>query len=189
MNVSTDITWHTACGNTALGWLSLVWHQSEQHQPALCIAGLAGQQDDARRYAAGRLRQRLQSVSPVHDEPAAHALWQAVASLTEAPQLTTDFLQQQQVRLDLHGSAFQQLVWQHIAAIPPAATLTYRQLAQAAGRERAVRAAASACGANPLALVIPCHRVLRSDGGLGGYRWGMARKQALLTLEAAQPSC
>ena len=189
MNVSTDITWYTACGHTALGWLSLVWYQNEQHQPALCIAGLAGQQDDARRYAADRLQQRLPTAPAVYDEPAGHVLWQAVASLTEAPQPTADFLQQQQVTLDLYGSAFQQLVWQHIAAIPPAATLTYRQLAQAAGRERAVRAVASACGANPLALVIPCHRVLRSDGGLGGYRWGMARKQALLTLEAAQPSC
>ncbi len=189
MTLSTDITWHTACGNTSLGWLSLLWHQNEQEPPALCIAGLAGQQDEARRYAADRLQQQIQTVPSVYDEPAAHVLWQAVASLTEEPQQTADFLQQQQVTLDLHGSAFQQLVWQHIAAIPPAATLSYRQLAQAAGREQAVRAVASACGANPLALVIPCHRVLRSDGGLGGYRWGVARKQALLTLESAQPSC
>ena len=85
--------------------------------------------------------------------------------------------------LDLQGTEFQKLVWSAIVKIPVGTTMTYQQLAISIGRKSSVRAVASACGANPVAIVIPCHRVLRSDGGLGGYRWGLQRKKALLALE------
>ena len=85
--------------------------------------------------------------------------------------------------LDLQGTEFQKLVWSGIAKIPVGTTMTYQQLAISIGRKSSVRAVASACGANPVAIVIPCHRVLRSDGGMGGYRWGVQRKEALLALE------
>ncbi|MCY3757534.1 MAG: methylated-DNA--[protein]-cysteine S-methyltransferase [Acidobacteria bacterium] len=87
--------------------------------------------------------------------------------------------------LDPGGTAFQRTVWGRIREIPPGRTLTYADLAEALGNPGGVRAVASACAANPVALVIPCHRVIRSDGGLGGYRWGLARKRRLLSLEAS----
>jgi AraC family transcriptional regulator, regulatory protein of adaptative response / methylated-DNA-[protein]-cysteine methyltransferase len=86
--------------------------------------------------------------------------------------------------LDVRGTAFQQRVWQALRAIPPGHTATYAEIATAAGVPAAVRAVANACGANPLAVAIPCHRVVRTDGGLGGYRWGIDRKRALLAREA-----
>ena len=86
--------------------------------------------------------------------------------------------------LDIRGTVFQQRVWAELRQIPRGETRTYKQIAQAIGAPRAVRAVGSACGANPVALVIPCHRALRSDGGLGGYAWGIKRKSALLQLEA-----
>ena len=86
--------------------------------------------------------------------------------------------------LDLQGTDFQKQVWAGISKIPVGATITYQQLATSIGRKSSVRAVASACGANPVAIVVPCHRVLRTDGGLGGYRWGVQRKKELLRREA-----
>lgn len=86
--------------------------------------------------------------------------------------------------LDIRGTAFQQQVWQALRAIPCGETVSYQQLANALGRPKAVRAVASACGANRLAIVIPCHRVIRADGALSGYRWGISRKARLLQREA-----
>lgn len=87
--------------------------------------------------------------------------------------------------LDIQGTAFQQQVWAALRQIPPGKTATYSEVAAAIGKPDAVRAVAGACAANKLAVVIPCHRVIRTDGGLGGYRWGVERKEALLALEAA----
>jgi AraC family transcriptional regulator, regulatory protein of adaptative response / methylated-DNA-[protein]-cysteine methyltransferase len=89
------------------------------------------------------------------------------------------------VPLDVRGTAFQQRVWQALGAIPPGATTSYAEVARKIGAPKAVRAVAAACAANRLAVAIPCHRVVRSDGGLSGYRWGAARKRALLAREAA----
>lgn len=86
--------------------------------------------------------------------------------------------------LDLRGTVFQHRVWQALAALPRGETTTYAQLAAAIGRPDAVRAVASACGANELAVLVPCHRVVGSDGALRGYRWGLERKRALLAREA-----
>ncbi|MEM7202329.1 MAG: bifunctional DNA-binding transcriptional regulator/O6-methylguanine-DNA methyltransferase Ada [Planctomycetota bacterium] len=85
--------------------------------------------------------------------------------------------------LDLRGTAFQHRVWRALAAIPPGQTATYAAVAAALGVPKAARAVAQACAANPLAVAIPCHRVVRRDGGLGGYRWGVAVKRELLRRE------
>lgn len=85
--------------------------------------------------------------------------------------------------LDIRGTVFQLQVWQALRAIPCGKTVSYQQLASAIGKPKAVRAVASACGANKLAIVIPCHRVIRNDGALSGYRWGIARKAQLLQRE------
>jgi AraC family transcriptional regulator of adaptative response/methylated-DNA-[protein]-cysteine methyltransferase len=89
------------------------------------------------------------------------------------------------IPLDLLGTAFQQRVWRALREIPRGATVTYAELARRIGAPQAVRAVGTACGANPVAPIVPCHRVLRGDGGLGGYRWGLARKKALLARERA----
>lgn len=91
--------------------------------------------------------------------------------------------QSSQVAIDICGSPFQQRVWAALRQIPWGQTWSYAELATAIGHPRALRAVGTACGANPLAVIIPCHRVRRSDGGIGGYRWGIARKQALLEYE------
>jgi AraC family transcriptional regulator, regulatory protein of adaptative response / methylated-DNA-[protein]-cysteine methyltransferase len=103
-----------------------------------------------------------------------------VVGLVEAPALGLD------LPLDIRGTAFQQRVWQALRAIPPGTTASYSDIAERIGSPRSVRAVAQACGANPLAVAIPCHRVVRSDGALSGYRWGVERKRALLAREAAQ---
>ncbi len=90
------------------------------------------------------------------------------------------------VPLDLRGTAFQIRVWRFLAKTRDGDVFTYLALAKGIGSPKAVRAAASACAANRIAVLIPCHRVLRGDGGLGGYRWGEARKRALLDAEAAR---
>ena len=86
--------------------------------------------------------------------------------------------------LDVRGTAFQQRVWQALRRIPPGQTASYADIAARIGSPKAVRAVAQACAANTLAIAIPCHRVVRSDGALSGYRWGVARKRALLEREA-----
>lgn len=85
--------------------------------------------------------------------------------------------------LHLEGTPFQLAVWRALLALPSGARVTYRDIAQAIGRPTAVRAVGSAIGDNPVWVLVPCHRVLRSDGGLGGYAGGLARKQALLARE------
>lgn len=107
------------------------------------------------------------------------AIIAAVLGLIETPALTFD------LPLDIQGTVFQQKVWQALREIPCGTTMTYSQLANIIGAPKAVRAVASACAANTLAVAIPCHRVVRQDGSLSGYRWGIARKKALIEKEAA----
>ncbi|MNK95254.1 Bifunctional transcriptional activator/DNA repair enzyme Ada [compost metagenome] len=85
--------------------------------------------------------------------------------------------------LDVRGTAFQERVWQALREIPVGSTASYADIAQLIGAPKAVRAVAQACGANCLAVAIPCHRVVRSDGNLSGYRWGVERKRQLLERE------
>jgi AraC family transcriptional regulator of adaptative response/methylated-DNA-[protein]-cysteine methyltransferase len=86
--------------------------------------------------------------------------------------------------LDIGGTVFQQRVWRALQAIPPGTTATYSEIAERIGSPKSVRAVAQACAANAIAIVIPCHRVVRSDGSLSGYRWGIERKRVLLQHEA-----
>ena len=86
---------------------------------------------------------------------------------------------------DLRGTAFQLKVWEYLLKIPSGELRSYSEVAQAIGHPKAVRAVASACAANRVALVVPCHRVIRGDGGLGGYRWGLERKRTLIDQERA----
>ncbi len=90
------------------------------------------------------------------------------------------------VQLDLHGTPFQLRVWRKLLEIPPGETWTYTDVAAKVGKPSAVRAVANACAANPIALVVPCHRVIRSDGSLGGYFYGLQRKQSILDHEKNQ---
>ncbi|KQP15924.1 bifunctional DNA-binding transcriptional regulator/O6-methylguanine-DNA methyltransferase Ada [Pseudorhodoferax sp. Leaf265] len=101
-----------------------------------------------------------------------------VVGFVEAPALGLD------LPLDVQGTAFQQRVWQALREIPPGATVSYAEVAARIGQPKAVRAVAQACGANRLAVAIPCHRVVRHSGELSGYRWGVERKRALLLREA-----
>jgi len=102
-----------------------------------------------------------------------------VVGFVEAPAQGLD------LPLDIRGTAFQQRVWKAIRDIPAGATASYRDLAKRLGAPKAVRAVAQACAANGIAVAIPCHRVVRTDGSTSGYRWGVARKRALLTREKA----
>jgi AraC family transcriptional regulator of adaptative response/methylated-DNA-[protein]-cysteine methyltransferase len=88
--------------------------------------------------------------------------------------------------LDIRATAFQRQVWEKLRAIPYGETVSYAEVAKALGKPGAVRAVGRACATNPVALVIPCHRVVREDKSLGGYRWGLERKQKLLELERAK---
>ena len=85
--------------------------------------------------------------------------------------------------LDIQATAFQRRVWSYLQSIPIGATRSYGQVAKAIGQPTASRAVARACASNPVAVAIPCHRVVREDGDMGGYRWGVDRKKALLELE------
>lgn len=102
-----------------------------------------------------------------------------VVSFIETPSAVLD------LPLDIQGTVFQQKVWQTLREIPYGTTITYSELASRIDAPKAVRAVASACAANTLAVAIPCHRVVRQDGSLSGYRWGIARKKALIDKEAA----
>lgn len=113
------------------------------------------------------------------DDAFAALVEQAVAAV-EAPGTAVN------LPLDVRGTAFQQQVWQALRDIPAGTTMSYAELAARVGKPKAVRAVASACAANAIAVVIPCHRALRGDGSLAGYRWGLARKHALLKREGGR---
>src|SRR5690606_1657523 len=100
-----------------------------------------------------------------------------VVGFVEAPKHGLD------LPLDVRGTAFQQRVWQALREIAPGATASYAEVAARIGASGSARAVAGACAANPVAVAIPCHRVVRRDGGLSGYRWGVERKRALLDRE------
>jgi AraC family transcriptional regulator of adaptative response/methylated-DNA-[protein]-cysteine methyltransferase len=102
----------------------------------------------------------------------------SVVAFVETPRTGLD------LPLDMRGTAFQQRVWQALRQIPAGSTASYAEIARRIGAPKAVRAVAQACGANELAVAVPCHRIIRSDGALSGYRWGVERKRALLDREA-----
>ncbi len=126
-------------------------------------------------YAA--LQQRQPNAQLIKDEQALAPYLKKVTDFLDAPQTPLDF------PLDIQGSDFQKNVWAILQTIPMGQTLSYSDVAERLHKPKAVRAVANACAANPLALVIPCHRILRADGGISGYRWGVERKRALLAKE------
>jgi AraC family transcriptional regulator of adaptative response/methylated-DNA-[protein]-cysteine methyltransferase len=102
-----------------------------------------------------------------------------VIGFVEAPRLGLN------LPLDVRGTVFQRRVWQALRGIPAGSTMSYREVARRIGSTKGARAVAGACAANGIAVAIPCHRVMRADGSLSGYRWGVERKQTLLQLEKA----
>jgi AraC family transcriptional regulator of adaptative response/methylated-DNA-[protein]-cysteine methyltransferase len=134
-------------------------------------------EDDASLVAEVRRRFPRAEVAPAEGE---HAEWvRAVVRLVDAPASGAAA----DVPFDVRGTVFQQQVWRALREIPAGTTVTYAQLAAAIGRPTATRAVAQACGGNPLAVVVPCHRVIGADGSLTGYRWGVERKRELLARE------
>jgi AraC family transcriptional regulator of adaptative response/methylated-DNA-[protein]-cysteine methyltransferase len=159
-----------AVGECSLG--SILVARSERGVCAI----LLGDDPDA---LARDLQDRFPRATLIGGDAAFEDLVARVVGFVEAPRLGLD------LPLDVRGTAFQQRVWHALREIPAGATVSYRDLARRIGSPRSVRAVAHACASNPLAVAIPCHRVVRSDGGLAGYRWGVERKRALLRREAA----
>ena len=125
------------------------------------------------------LQDRFPRAQLVGAEPEFERLVARVVGLVEAPDDAVD------LPLDVRGTAFQQRVWQALREIPVGKTVSYSEVAERIGAPRSVRAVASAVASNPLAVAIPCHRVVRTDGSISGYRWGVERKRALLERESA----
>ncbi|MDI1295750.1 MAG: bifunctional DNA-binding transcriptional regulator/O6-methylguanine-DNA methyltransferase Ada [bacterium] len=123
------------------------------------------------------LRRHFPQADIVGPDAAFNAMIAQLVALVDNPTLPLD------LPVDARGTAFQQAIWSALRAIPPGETRSYGEIAAAIGRPGATRAAGTACGDNALAVLVPCHRVLRSDGSLGGYAYGVDRKQALLARE------
>ncbi len=123
------------------------------------------------------LQDRFPKAELVGGDEDFEALVAQVVGFVESPKIGLD------LPLDVRGTAFQQRVWQALRGIPAGSTATYTEIAEKIGKPRAVRAVAGACAANALAVAIPCHRVVRTDGSLSGYRWGVERKRSLLHRE------
>lgn len=166
---STDIRF--AIGDCSLG--AILVARSDR---GLCAVLLGDEPDALLRDLEGRFpKARL-----IGGEPGFENWVAKVVGFVEAPRLGLD------LPLDIRGTVFQQRVWQALREIPPGETASYVDVARRIGAPTAFRAVAGACAANPIAVAIPCHRVVRSDGGLSGYRWGIERKRALLDRESRE---
>jgi AraC family transcriptional regulator of adaptative response/methylated-DNA-[protein]-cysteine methyltransferase len=126
------------------------------------------------------LQDRFPKAELIGAEPEYEQVVSRVVGMVERPELGLD------LPLDVRGTAFQQRVWQVLRGIPAGRTVSYAELAQLVGSPKGARAVAGACAANALAVAIPCHRVVRNDGSISGYRWGVDRKAALLDREAGK---
>lgn len=159
-----------ASASSSLGWILVAQNDSDQ-VTNVCLA-------DTKLEAEQELRDchPTTALSPGHSVSLLSVLEKLVA-FTEDPSVDLD------LPTDARGTDFQREVWRAIRKIPVGETTTYADIAARLDDTKAVRAVAQACGANPLALIIPCHRVLRSDGSTCGYRWGEDRKKKLLELE------
>lgn len=158
-----------AIGECSLG--SILVARSERGVCAI----LLGDDPDA---LARDLQDRFPRATLIGGDAEFERLVSQVVGFVEAPGIGLD------LPLDVRGTAFQQRVWQALREIPAGSTTTYTEVARRIGSPMSVRAVAQACAANALAVAIPCHRVVRKDGGLSGYRWGVDRKRALLQREA-----
>lgn len=167
----TQETLRYATGRTELG---LVLAAVSDSGLRLAILG-----DDAQTLADD-LATRFPAAKLVRDDGGLAATLKTLAALVAEPGKPVS------LPLDAAGTPLQQEVWTALRAIPAGSTASYAQVAAAIGRPTAARAVAQACAANPLAVITPCHRVVRADGGLSGYRWGVERKRALLAKEGAR---
>jgi AraC family transcriptional regulator of adaptative response/methylated-DNA-[protein]-cysteine methyltransferase len=165
---ATDIAIRFAVGQCSLGEILVA--QSDRGICAILIGDDSGP-------LVRELEQRFPRATLVGGDAEFGRCVAQVVDFVEAPRRGLD------LPLDIRGTAFQQRVWQALRAIPAGSTISYSELACRIGAPAAVRAVAGACAANTLAVAIPCHRVVRSDGALAGYRWGVARKRALLARE------
>ena len=159
-----------AVGNCSLG--SVVVAASER---GICAISLGDHPDALVR----ELLDRFAPSALVRDEKALASTLARVTALVETPAST------HALSLDERGTVFQRRVWQALRTTQPGTTTSYGEIATRIGAPGAARAVAAACAANPIAVAIPCHRIVRGDGQLSGYRWGVARKRALLEREAA----
>lgn len=155
-----------------LGWAGVVLSDA-----GICSIAL----EDSPEALHQHFSQQFPTVQFADREPAEDARIAAVQQLVDHPDRPHN------LPLDKSGTDFQQEVWDALQAIPPGTTSTYQALADQLGKPKSVRAVANACGKNPWAIAIPCHRVIGSNGSLTGYRWGVERKKALLEREAALP--
>jgi AraC family transcriptional regulator, regulatory protein of adaptative response / methylated-DNA-[protein]-cysteine methyltransferase len=155
---------------TPLGW-ALVAATGR----GICMTALG----DDRGSLGLALRQRFPAAEVITEDAELKGWADRIVRFITAPGENLD------LPLDIRGTAFQARVWRALQKIPLGKTATYSEIAVALGQPKAVRAVAQACAANKLALIVPCHRVIRSDGDLGGYRWGLERKRALLDRERA----
>jgi AraC family transcriptional regulator of adaptative response/methylated-DNA-[protein]-cysteine methyltransferase len=158
-----------AIGECSLGAILVV--ASERGVCAI----LMGDDPDA---LARNLQDRFPKAELIGGDAEFEQLVAKVVGFVEMPKIGLD------LPLDVRGTAFQQRVWQALREIPAGSTTSYSEIAQRIGSPGSMRAVAGACAANALAVAIPCHRVVRNDGGLSGYRWGVERKRALLEREA-----
>ena len=133
--------------------------------------------DDPDRLARD-LQDQFPNAQLIGDDAQFAKLVARVVGFVEAPQQGLD------LPLDVRGTAFQQRVWEALRKIPAGSTASYSEIAERIGAPKSVRAVAQACASNKIAVAIPCHRVVRNDGALSGYRWGVERKRALLEREA-----
>jgi AraC family transcriptional regulator, regulatory protein of adaptative response / methylated-DNA-[protein]-cysteine methyltransferase len=133
---------------------------------------------DSDRHVKRELAERFPDAKRVRDARRLAAALKHVSAFIESPRADLD------LPLDLSGTQFQQRVWRVLRGIPRGETASYADVARRIAAPKSFRAVAQACGANPVALAVPCHRVVRNDGGLSGYRWGVARKRALLERES-----
>ena len=161
-----------AIGESSLGAILVA-----RSQRGVCAISLGDDADALLR----ELQDRFPRAELIGGDAGFERLIAQVVGLIEEPELGID------LPLDVRGTAVQQRVWRALRQIPPGETASYAQIAQRIGSPTSVRAVAGACAANTLAVAIPCHRVVRSDGGLSGYRWGVERKQALLERERPRP--
>ena len=143
---------------------------------SVCCIELA----DSSPKALAQLQARFPNAALTKVNPDNDAFLGAVLAVIDNP------AQRNSLPLAVAGTEFQREVWQALQDIPAGQTVSYAELARRLGKPKAVRAVAGACAANRLAVVIPCHRVVRADGGLSGYRWGVERKRTLLAREARQ---
>ena len=165
---------HCAASKTALGWMLI-----GATERGICFLQLRDDPAVLRRAVAAEFPKAVITGMPEGSRPVFRQ-WVAALNAYLAGKSTL-----QGLPVDIRGTAFQMLVWRYLLTVPSGDVRSYADIARAIGKPGAVRAVASACARNRIALAVPCHRVIRGDGALARYRWGVKRKRALLDVERA----